>query len=145
MSSEFNHDLTPVEEQHTIGGVEYKLREIDGASAIRWRNAESACYSYAPDGSIAKIVGMAETVPLLVSLCLVNGDGKTPVTLDKVKSWPDRIQQTLYRRAKEISGLDRAVSLEDLLKQKQAIEDRIAVKQAEEAERKKLLSTISAG
>lgn len=140
-------DLTPQEEVHKIGQTEYVLKEASGEAAIKWRNAEQACYEYGSEGNISKITGLAETIPLLVSMCLFerNGQGDKPVTIGQVKAWPDRIQQQLYQRAKELSNLDQPANLDALIKQRDRINERIANLSKEEDERKKRLASVSAG
>lgn len=132
------YDLSVREEFLTIGKVDYILREASGEAGTKYRNADSACYEYGPNGNISKVTGLAETGPLLVSLCLFERVGNKPVPIEQIKAWPDRVQQDLFRRAKELSNFDQPVNLDAMIKQRDRLNERIASFEKDEAERKKL-------
>lgn len=119
-------DLNLIEEPVTIAGTKYLLREANGAAACAWRNAQLACTKLGPDGTTIGIGNIADTEPLLVSLCLFVAETGKTVPLPVVRSWPDRVIKRLAERAKEISGLNETDNKESLLKQKESIEKRLA-------------------
>ena len=91
---------------------EYVLREANGEASARYRSAQAACTDL-KDGQPVKIHGIGGLEPLLVSLCLFEVDkdkdgvikGLKPVPEQRIRSWPQRVQATLYRKAIEISEL----------------------------------------
>lgn len=87
-----------------IGGAKYTLREASGDAAVRWRNAILKT-TRITDGKPSGIDGMADTEPLLVSLCLFDEGGKN-VPITTVRGWPQRVQSALFAKVKEISGLN---------------------------------------
>jgi hypothetical protein len=97
-------DLTPVEVPVTIGGKRYKLREADGETAVKYRNAAAACTKIGTGGKFSELRGVGDLEPLLVSLCLVDEAGNR-VPESTVRTWPNRVQRALFDRAKEISHL----------------------------------------
>ena len=98
-------DITPIEEKVFIGGEEYLLRETSGDASVKYDNARLDRYEY-QDGKLAKVKDLGDLEPLLVSLCLFMSDGKTPVSELTIRSWPARVQKSLYNRAREISGMN---------------------------------------
>lgn len=98
-------DLTVIEIPVNISGEKYFLREASGEAACNYRNAVLKCTKLGPEGKPSSMEGIASVEPLLVSLCLVDSEGKrVPESL--VKSWPSRVVKVLYDKAKEISELD---------------------------------------
>jgi hypothetical protein len=105
--------LAPVEVPVKIGSGRYVLREASGDAACRYQNAVLKTTKLGPDGRPTDINGLADCEPLLVSLCLFEIVHTTdsdppkyrPVPLSVIRSWPNRIQRALFRRAQEISGL----------------------------------------
>lgn len=88
-----------------IGEVEYELREASAASACLWQNDFLSKAKLGPDGKVQSAKGIADSEPYLVHLCMVDSAGKR-VPLETVKSWPAKIVRELFKKAKEISGLD---------------------------------------
>ena len=120
-------DLAPIEERVSIGGKKYILREATGDAGCKYRNSLLKATKLGPDGKPVSIEGMADSEPLLVSLCLFelyeqkgsNGVSETkerPTPLIVVRSWPARVQKALFERAKEISDLDEKETLPVLQK-----------------------------
>jgi len=103
-------DLTPTEVPVYLAGKSYILREASGDAACKYRNAMLACTRLGPDGKPSSIQGMADIEPLLVSMCLYNAEegdksfGKC-VPLNIIRSWPSRVQKSLYDKVKEISEI----------------------------------------
>lgn len=124
-------DLTPREEKVTIGENEYTIREASVDACDRYLDAVAACYEYGENGAIKNIKGLPATASLLLSLCMTNGDGQA-VDQKTVKSWPRRIQQVLFKKAKEICDVDRDVTLPMLLEQRKDIDRRIKALEQEE-------------
>lgn len=119
-------DLTQVEVPVTLGNVKYILREATGEAAVKYQNAVTKCSRFT-DGEFSGIQGdLADTQPLLVSLCLFEAETGKPVSLAKVKSWPYRVQKDLYTRAKLISDLDEKTDKATLEKQLAAIQKQLA-------------------
>ena len=83
----------------------YTLKEADGNAAIQYRNRIMEAIRPSAEGQPTAYKGFAEVEPMLVSLCLFNGDGQT-VPLSTIKSWPSRIQKALFNKIKAISDLD---------------------------------------
>lgn len=136
--SELNfEDLEPRQEEVPIDGKKYLLKEASGDAACKWRNALLKATKLSPDGKVATMDGMADTEPLLVSMCLFEmGDngGLKVVSLNKVRNWPHRVQRALFERAKEISELHEAGdSIEALEKQVEVLQERISKLKAEKA------------
>ena len=98
-------DITPIEEVVHIGGADYVLRETSGDAAVKYDNARIEGYEY-KDGRLIRVHNLANLDPLLVSLCLFEGDGKTPVPELTIRSWPARVQRALCERAREISRMN---------------------------------------
>lgn len=94
-----------------ILGENYLLREASGDAAARYNNAMLKCTTLGPDGRPARLDGLADVDPFLVSLCIVTATGK-PVRLETVRSWPNRIVQMLAEKVKEISELGPKASAE---------------------------------
>jgi len=121
---ELNFDsITLIEVPVTIAGKKYVLREADGNAAIAFRNAQLQYMHFSEDGKPQSMQGMAATETLLVSLCLVDEAGAN-VPEQVIRKWPNRIQKTLYERAREISELDDDTE-EALEKQMQNLQRRL--------------------
>lgn len=97
-------DVAPLTVPVTIGKDEYVLKEASGDAACRWRNAQLRAARMV-EGKITGVGDIADTEPLLVSLCLFTREGK-PVPLATVRAWPNRVQKALFERAKAISHLN---------------------------------------
>lgn len=119
-------DLDEVVIPVSVGDKEYVLREASGQAAVTWRNAIFSKTKLGPDGKPIGFGAMAEIEPLLVSLCLYNGDGRN-VPEQEVRKWPARIQKALFERAKDISDLDEEddSNLEELYKQRKELDEKI--------------------
>jgi len=100
-------DITPIEVKVRIQGKNYVLREASEAVTCRYRNAQVRCAHVAPDGKATKVEGpIADTEPLLVSLCLFEEDTGAPVDQKVIMQWPSRVVRQLFDKVKEISDLD---------------------------------------
>ena len=103
----FNFDLTPVAVSVVIAGETYTLREASEAAAIQWRNANLGAAKL-KDGKPISFSGMADSAPLLVSLCLrkqEDGGIGAPVPLETIRQWPARVVKPLYEWIKDNSDL----------------------------------------
>lgn len=106
-------DLTPIEEEVSIGGVNYLLKELDGESSVKYDNARTDCYEY-NEGKLVRVNGLAALEPLLVSLSLFKAEDQTRVPEEIIRSWPARVQKALYERVEEINQMHETVeSLEN--------------------------------
>ena len=128
MKDGYNFDShETIEIPFLVKGKNYILREASGETAVVFRNAQIECTTMGPEGKPKKFEGVADVEPLLVSRCSweQTTDGKEkPVSIATVKSWPSRVQKKLFNDAKRISELDES-SLEDLIKERNEINDRI--------------------
>ena len=125
-------DLSVIEVPVSIEGKKYILREADGDTACRYRNACLKCTKLGPDGKAQSVHGLADVDPFLVSLCLLQvvelADGKKnykKVSLEFVRGRPNRVQKALFKRAKKIGKLDEIDDKEALLEQKKEIEEQL--------------------
>lgn len=118
-------DLSVIELPVQVGENSYTLKEANEATAVKWRNATMAAARFR-DGNISGFSGIADSEPLLVSLCLFDKDGKN-VPIDTVKEWPARIVKAMFENAKEISELgeteDTVKELEEKLKKAKEVEE----------------------
>ncbi len=103
---ELNFDLEFVVIPVTIGGVKYELREANGDATCRWRNSILNKTKLNDAGKAESIHNIADTEPILVSLCLFPLGKKKNVPVETVRSWPNRVQKKLFEKIKEISELD---------------------------------------
>lgn len=104
-------DIALIEIPVKIGSKRYVLREATGDAACKYKNAQMACAKFNADGKPAGVGNMADTEPLLVSLCLFEVDDqgqplKTSVPLQTVRGWPARIQKALFEKVQAISQLE---------------------------------------
>lgn len=136
-------DLEPVEVpvSFKLNGqaFRYVLTEASEDAYCKWRNYQIAATKFV-DGKAAGWTNMADSKPLLVSLCLYapGPDGKirrgpdgNPLPADQVKlaavrGWPTKIVTPLFVRAKDISGLNEEETEESLLKQRAEIDEKLA-------------------
>lgn len=112
-------DLAPIEETVSIGGREYVLREISGENYVVYQNERNSRFVY-DDGKLVQVKDIADLEPLLVSLCMFENDGRTPVNQGTILGWPGRVLRALHDRAKELSGLTEPIqTLESTIKELQ--------------------------
>lgn len=126
-------DLKPVELKYRIGGVRYVLRECPEGDHCAWRSFQIKMARFNDDGKVAGMGNVADSRPLLVSFCLFRADQATGeivltdgnpqvpdlnhrVSLALIRSWPARIVDPLFEKAKEISGIDERETPEALWK-----------------------------
>lgn len=88
-----------------IAGAAYELREASGDASAKYRNAMLACSTLGPDGKPTKMEGLADVDFFLLSLCLFNSTSGNLVPECEVRSWPNRICETLIEELKLISGM----------------------------------------
>lgn len=103
-----NENSIPV----TIDGVSYTLVEASGESVIAYRDKMIKATKPGPDGKPTRIEGITELEPFFVSCCLRDSEG-VRVPENKIKSWPYRVQKTLFDKASAISGLKDSGSTEE--------------------------------
>lgn len=85
---------------------DYELREANGDVACRWRNAILQRTTLGPDGKPSSLGAIADTEPILVSLCLFEAGTNRNVPVGTIRQWPSKVQKALFEKAKEISELD---------------------------------------
>lgn len=105
-------DLEPISVKVEIKKVQYVLKEADEAASIKFRNFMSRNVTY-QEGGVARIENQGEAPALLVSLCLFkvsqDREGKdvhVPVHIADIKKWKTSLVSSLYRKARQISGMD---------------------------------------
>ena len=116
----------------TFKGIKYILVEASAEAVAKWRNAQlTGTRMYQRENEDTRTIalgGMADSEPILVSLCLFkpdengnlrldaggNVDTRFRVAVDVVKGWPNRVTAKLFEKAKEISGLDEIETVEAL-------------------------------
>lgn len=132
-------DITKQEVPVKIQGKKYVLREATGDAVCKWRNSMMKSTRLSNDGKVTSMDGMADSEPLLVSLCLfelyekVNGSqGERQVDVKTVRSWPARIQKSLFDKLKQMSQLDEKETKESL--RKSIADSQKRLKEIEEAE-----------
>ena len=89
----------------TIAGVDYELREASGDASAKYRNSMLACSTLGPDGKPTKMDGLADVDFYFLSLCLVDSRTNKCVAEMEIRSWPNRICETLIEELKLISGM----------------------------------------
>lgn len=105
-------DLSPQAFPFQFQGKSYVLREASEDAAVRWRNAQLAATKL-EDGKVSGVDGMADTEPLLVSLCvyeqLYDAQGSPtdtkPVQKPTIRLWPAKVVKRLFEKIKEVSDL----------------------------------------
>lgn len=109
MSVTYDHgSIEPIEEVHVIGGVEYILREANGVAAAAYRAVKLDAAIYDDEGEYVRMEGRSVDAELvLVAGCLFHKEDGAPVPLDFIKTWPDRITQSLFNRAFKMSGMEK--------------------------------------
>lgn len=103
-------DLSPVEVKVTLNGQPHVLVEPSEHAVTKWRGVAISAAKLS-DGKVSGIgSSMADAEPLLVSLCLfhITESGRIPVPEAVVRGWPHRVVDTLFKRIKQIGGLDDA-------------------------------------
>lgn len=110
MSEELVFDLNPIEIPVTVGGNRYVLREASGEAQTAYMNAQMSGVDVNEEGKPIRFREAANADPLLVSYCLFRTDKdgnpvNVRVPLEKIQSWPARIQKVLIQKVKEISGM----------------------------------------
>jgi hypothetical protein len=121
-------DLEPKFERVSISRRTYVLREATGGAVVQWRNHQMSASKLNPDGKTVSVGPIAESEPLLVSLCLFEivqqggNEVERQVPVQVVKGWPYRVQRALYERIMEMSDLKEKDSADDI--KKRMAEDR---------------------
>lgn len=132
-------DIAPVEIPVRVGNARLILREASGDAAARYRNAVLKATRLNADGKPSFVDGLADTEALLISRCLYYADDNgnlrltpagTPdprylVALETIRNWPYRVQEALFDKAREISGLDRRESADDIAKRMERDQQRL--------------------
>lgn len=100
--------LAPIQVEVSMNGEEFILQEASGAVAKKFQNARLSKIKFV-DGKPSSLSEVGDIEPYLVSLCLFrkSDKGLTSVKQSEVESWPYRIQEKLFLKAKQISGLDK--------------------------------------
>lgn len=139
MVEELNFDsLALIEVPVSIAGKKYVLREASEATAAAYRNA-SIAGAKVEDGKLTEMPSnLAGVQSLLVARCLFPLDDEdkarpTSVSQVTVNNWPARIVKPLFEKTKEISELDEDESIEELVKQRVKLDERIAKLQKDSA------------
>jgi hypothetical protein len=116
MSVKKTYDILPETKEYTIGNRDYVMYEPSGKSIRIYRNAQAECRVYGPDGKLAALKDIAGLESLLVSLVLHDEETNKPVPQSTIESWPHRIQEELYKDAKELADYEQDNSEKNALK-----------------------------
>lgn len=127
MQFELTEQQCPVGIKNLKGELErYLLVEADGIAGTEYRNAASNSIKFNAQGKPSGTTDIATAQLVLVAKCLWrllpdNEDGtlkkwidpedssvwfKSPVNIELVRSWPDRVSQALFDKARELSGME---------------------------------------
>lgn len=98
-------DLSIQEFFFRYGGKEYVLREASEGAACKWRNAQLKAARFNQAGQFISADSLADTEPLLVSLCTFTKDDGKPVPFNTVCGWPAKMVKQLFQKAVAISDL----------------------------------------
>ena len=111
-----------------IGNRVFSLREATAQAACDFQNAVQACTIYNDKGIRCGVKNLADVDIVLVKACLIEikDGGYHAVDEGEIRSWPDRIKDKLFQVACEMSNINQPETEEELLKQKAAIERRLA-------------------
>lgn len=108
-----------------IGKNKYWLREADGFAAAKFKGAQASAVRI-EEGKVSGMTGATSQAELeLVGDCLFRDKDNTPVNISIYGKWPHRILKPIIEAAKALSGLETKETKEQLLKQKQKIEDKL--------------------
>lgn len=99
-------NLTPIRIPFVVEGKQYYLVEASGESAATYLDACVAA-TRIEDGKPIGMSSYACHQLRLLASCIVQEDGRTPVGMKVVGSWPSRITNKLYAKLEEISELMR--------------------------------------
>ncbi len=111
-------DLTSIEVPVNIKGTKYVLLEATGEVATKYLNFRMSKIKFTSDGKPNSTQNIGDIEPFLVSMCLFLEEGRKPVSMVTVQSWPYRVQKKLFEEAKKISGLDKSeIPYRDLLQE----------------------------
>jgi len=108
-------DLRIIEIPVKIGSACYTLVECSADAAARYEEMKLQCAKDYMDGKPTRIEGAGILPIKLLSMCVLDANNKF-VSEEVVKSWPNRVVQSLEAKAKEISELGSKKSALDALK-----------------------------
>ena len=122
---EFNFEV--VEIPVKINGKSYILREADAGQVARFRN-QATQGAVMENGKVVGMKGVGDLNNFLLSLCLVNDDEKrTPVSIEIIRRWPEKVVKALSEKASLISELkDEEESEESLTNKIEALNTQLA-------------------
>lgn len=100
-------DILPIEIEVRLNGKVYILKEADGGSCAKYRDAITRAAQIGPDNKPIRYDGVAEAELMFLSLCLWESKGKTyrRVSIDVIRSWPNKVIDRLHSKAVEISNM----------------------------------------
>lgn len=126
-------DLEPIEIPVKYRGKMYILKEPTGDVVAKWRNTVLKCTKLT-DGKPSQIDGLADSEPLLVSMCLFerqeSGRGGTgwvdkQVPVNVIRGWQAQVVKRLFDECKRIGQLDEADTVESLEKRIKADQEKL--------------------
>jgi hypothetical protein len=121
--------LVTIEVPVKYKGRNYIMREATGEVVARYRDRMMQSARMNADGKIQGFDRLQETEMYLLSWCLfeVNGEGgQVPVTYQHIKDWQNRVVSTLLKDLKLISEIEEPDTEESLLKERAAIDEKLA-------------------
>ena len=132
-----------------IDGKVYLLQEANGGKVIEFRTRAMSCAKMT-DGKVTGIKGdMATLEPWLLSQCLYetepDGEGfkikyvhntTRPVCVPQgtILGWPERIQKTLFKTLKGMSGMDQLTNPKELETEIKRLQEQLEEMKTKDAE-----------
>lgn len=115
-ANDFNFSLKLKEQEVTLDGEKYVLREPSGEAGAEHDSMRTSG-AIVENGQIVGYRGLGQLEPILVSKCLFKLDANgeiqrdpqgrpLPVALETILSWPDRVISRLYAKAQEMGDLN---------------------------------------
>jgi hypothetical protein len=130
------NDITPIVIPFDYQGTAYVLKEANGDAATKYQNHNVMHTKIKEDGKPQAMPGIVDSEPMLVGLCVFTkveadkGPSGKPVGEELVRTWPYRLQNKLYLKAKEISEIGQKDTVESLQKEITEAQTKLAKLQA---------------
>lgn len=151
-TSPMEFDLTRIEVPVTIGKQKYVLKDADGETSVKYRNAKLSAYKLDGAGNVIGYDKLNDAELILVAGCLykvvADQNGKEEhhkVSLETVKQFPSKMNEKLFKRAREISEIDQATTIEFLKERRAEIDRQIAELEKDISSAKKDSDSTSVG
>lgn len=127
-------------------GRKFILREVFGDGYDAWQNAITDARQYNADGKMSGFKNLAETDNVLIAKSLVEilPDGTMQAVGPEVPSnWPQKMRAKVLAKLREVSELDEIDTEEELIKQIEKLQARLAKVRAGKADQAKNVQSNS--